>query len=118
MDCVHCDAPRRADPRSRTSRLPPAFANERRVRSLGRPDDTVHANLEKTNRHPDPHQSLSYRVSRRSAYFCSTARRRIFWLGVTSPSSRESSAGRMANLLIVSHPVSYTHLTLPTTPYV
>jgi hypothetical protein len=47
-------------------------------------------------------QSSSYIDSSRSAYFCSTARRRIFWFGVTSPSSTVNSAGRISNRLIVS----------------
>ena len=42
-----------------------------------------------------------------SAYFSSTARRRIFRLGVTSPSSTLSSAGKISNLLMVSQRSSY-----------
>ena len=37
-----------------------------------------------------------------SAYFFSTALRRTFRLGVTSPSSTLSSVGKISNLLIVS----------------
>ena len=37
-----------------------------------------------------------------SAYFFSTALRRTFWLGVTSPSSTVNSAGKISNRLIVS----------------
>src|SRR5829696_3722470 len=49
-----------------------------------------------------PFQSRSYMPARTSAYFCSTALRRTFWLGVTSPSSTLSSLGSISNFLTVS----------------
>src|SRR5215207_914277 len=49
-----------------------------------------------------PAHSLSYSPASTSAYFCSTALRRTFWLGVTSPSSTLSSVGRISNRLTVS----------------